>query len=165
MTLCHPLSYGRRTEPSKEAAELSKGDGRLFHARSGPCRDVRSVKHVPSVTISPVQPPPPSRRHPEHCSAIPGVVGSTRWRGATTPVDVLHTASRQLHPRICTRVATGRKTPTPPPSKPFLDGYRAHHDVPPKARFAKTAIYSTALYATPPHINKIVRHACKLPPP
>jgi hypothetical protein len=63
------------------------------------------------------------------------------------------------------RATTERMTHTPPPSKSLLDGYRACHDDPPEARFTTTAVYSAALYATPPHIDKIVRHACKLPPP
>jgi hypothetical protein len=78
---------------------------------------------------------------------------------------VPRTASRQRHPRISMRAATERATPTPPPSKPLLDGYRTRHDVPPEARFARTAVHSTALYAMPPHVDKTVRHACKLPPP
>jgi hypothetical protein len=37
--------------PRKRMAEPSKGDGRLFRARTGPCRDVRRIS---AVTISPV---------------------------------------------------------------------------------------------------------------
>jgi hypothetical protein len=44
------------------------------------------------------------------------------------------------------QAATERATPTPPPSKPLLDGYRARHDVPPEERFARTAVYSRTLY-------------------
>jgi hypothetical protein len=91
--------------------------------------------------------------------------GSVRRWDITTPVVVPRTASRQRHPRISMRVVTKRASPTPPPSKPLLDRYRARHDVPPEARFARTAIYSTALYAMPPHVDKTVRHACKLPLP
>jgi hypothetical protein len=54
--------------PRKRTAEPSKGDGRPFRARTGPCRD---VGRAPSVTISLVRPSPPPRRHPRHCSAIP----------------------------------------------------------------------------------------------
>jgi hypothetical protein len=57
--------------PRKRTVEPSKGDGRPFCARTGPCRD---VGRVPSVTISPVRPSPPPRRHPEHCNAILDVV-------------------------------------------------------------------------------------------
>jgi hypothetical protein len=81
------------------------------------------------------------------------------------PTTVPRTASRQRHPRISTWADTERATPTPPPSKPLLDGYRARHDVPPEARFARTAVYSTALCAIPPHVARSVWHAYKLPPP
>jgi hypothetical protein len=74
------------------------------------------------------------------------------------PTVVPHTASRRRHPRISARATTERETPAPPPSKPLLDGHRARHDVLPEARFAKTAIYSVALYAMPPHVDKIVQH-------
>jgi hypothetical protein len=141
--------------PQKRTAEPSKGDGCMFRARTGPCRD---VGRVPTVTISPVQPSQPLHRHPRRCR-------SARRRDIATPTAVPRTASRQRHPRISTRAATKRATPTPPPSKSLLDGYRAHHDVPPEARFARTAIYSTMLYAIPPHVDKTVWHACKLPPP
>jgi hypothetical protein len=31
-------------------------------------------------------------------------------------------------------------------------------DVPPEERFARTTVYSVALYATPPHVARTVRH-------
>jgi hypothetical protein len=74
------------------------------------------------------------------------------------PTVVSRTASRQRHPRVSMRAATERVTPTPPPSKSLLDGYRARHDAPPEARFARMAVYSTVLYAIPPHVDKTVRH-------
>jgi hypothetical protein len=116
--------------PRKETAEPSKGDGRLFRARTGPCRD---VGHAPAVTISHVQPSQPLQRHPRCC-------GNTRRQDIATPTVVPRMASRQLHPRISTWADTERATPTPPPSKPLLDGYRARHDVPQEARFARTAV-------------------------
>jgi hypothetical protein len=83
VTLCHPLSYGRRAAPSKEDGRtLRKGDGRSLRARPGPRHDVGPVRHVSSVTIGPVRPSPPSRSHPGHCSAIPDAVGA---RGDKTP--------------------------------------------------------------------------------
>jgi hypothetical protein len=141
--------------PRKRMMEPSKGDGRPSCARMGPCRD---VGRAPSVTISPVRPSRALQRHPRRC-------GSARQQDIATPADVLRTASRQRHPRIRMRATTERATPTPPPSKPLLDGYRTRHDVSPEARFARTSIYSTALYAMPPHVDKTVWHACKLPPP
>jgi hypothetical protein len=131
--------------PRKRMAEPSKGDGRLLRARTGPCRD---VGRVPAITISPVWPSQPLQHHPRRC-------GNTRQQDIATPTIVPCTTSRQRHPRISTRAATERATPTPPPSKPLLDGYRARHDVPPEARFARTAVYSTTLYAIPPHVDKV----------
>jgi hypothetical protein len=75
------------------------------------------------------------------------------------------TASRQLHPRANVRTTTRRGISTPPLSKPLLGEYRAHHDAPSEARFARTAFHSVALSAMPSHVARIVRHACKLPPP
>jgi hypothetical protein len=130
------------------------GDERLFRARTGPCRDVR---HAPAVTISRVRPSQPLQRHPRLC-------GKTRRQDIATPTAVPRTTSRQRHPRISMRADTKRATPTPPPSKPLLYGYRAHHDVPPEARFARMAVYSVVLCAIP-HVAKTMRHDCKLPPP
>jgi hypothetical protein len=96
--------------------------------------------------------------HPRCC-------GNAGRQDTATPAVVPRTAPRQLHPRVSARVTTERKAPAPPPSKPLLDGHRARHDAPPEARFARTAVYSTALYAIPSHIARTVRHACKLPPP
>jgi hypothetical protein len=53
--------------PRKRTVEPSRGDGRPFCTRTGPCHDVGCV---PSVTVSPVRPSPPPRCHPGHCSAI-----------------------------------------------------------------------------------------------
>jgi hypothetical protein len=151
------LEIGRRNP--------QRGDRRLFHACPGLRRDVRPAGLVTSVVVGPCVAIPaittPSRalhRHPRRC-------GSARRRDIATPTAVPRTTSPQRHPRISMRAATERASPTPPLSKPLLDGYRARHDVPPEARFARTAVYSTAMYAMPPHIDKTVRHACKLPPP
>jgi hypothetical protein len=75
-----------------------------------------------------------------------------------------HQNSRPSRPRAKLRFARGAPS-KPPPSKPLLDGHRARHDAPSEARFARTAVYSTALCAIPSHVAKTVRHACKLPPP
>jgi hypothetical protein len=53
-----------------------KGYERLSRARMGRRRDVGPVRHVSSITISPVRPSPPLRHHLEHCSTIPGAVGA-----------------------------------------------------------------------------------------
>jgi hypothetical protein len=127
--------------------------------------DVGPAGPVTSIAIGPVRPSPPSptpsrslHHHPRHC-------GSVRRRDAATPATVPRTASRQRHPRVLTRVATEQATPTPPPSKPLLDAHRTRHDALPEARLARIAVYSVALCAMPLHVDEIVRHACKLPPP
>jgi hypothetical protein len=56
-----------------------KGYGRLSRARPGRCRDVEPVRRVSSVTIGPVRPSPPPRRHPGTAAPSP-----TMWEyGAT----------------------------------------------------------------------------------
>jgi hypothetical protein len=72
---------------------------------------------------------------------------------------------RQRHPRVFTWTALERTTSTPPPSKLLMGAHRTHRDALPEARFARTAIYSMALYTMPPHVVRTVRHACKLLPP
>jgi hypothetical protein len=52
-----------------------RGDGRLLHACPGLRRDVRLAGPVTSVAVGPVQPSPPSQRHPGHCITIPYAVG------------------------------------------------------------------------------------------
>jgi hypothetical protein len=123
------------------------------------------VGPVTSITIGPLRPSPPSptpsqalHHHLLHC-------GGTGRQYAATPAAVRPTASRQPHPRANVRTTTTRATPTSPPLKPLLDGYRAHHDAPPDARFARTAVYSMAVRTMPLHVDKTVRHTCKLPPP
>jgi hypothetical protein len=117
-------------------------DGRLLHARIGLCRDVGPAGPVTSVAIGPVRPSPPSptpsralHHHPQHCG------GGTGRQDAATTAAVRPAASRQPHPRANVRTTTKRPTPTPPPSKPLLDGYRARHDAPPDTRFARTSVY------------------------
>jgi hypothetical protein len=154
----HCATHSRTTgmpHHRKRMAEPSKGDGRLSRTRTGPCRD---VGRTPDVTISPVRPSQPLQCHSRCC-------GNTQRWDIATPTAVPRAASRQWHPQISTRAATERATPTPLPSKSFLDGYRARHDIPPEARFARTAVYSTTLDTMPPHVDKTVRHTCKLPPP
>jgi hypothetical protein len=149
-----PAAHSRTADaphPRKGTAEPSKG-GRTPVPRLP--RSHRSCAAIPAITT-------PSRalhRHPRRC-------GGTRRQDTATPAVVRPTASRQRHPRVSMQTATDRASPTLPPSKLLLDGYRARHDVPPEARFARTAVYSTTLYAIPPHVDKTVRHTCKLPSP
>jgi hypothetical protein len=117
-------------------------------------------------------------RHHRSCAAIPAITtpsrapqchpqhyGVTGRQDVAAPATVRPTASRQSHPRVSVRTTTTREAPTPPPSKPLLGGYRARHDAPPEARFARMVIHSIALSAMPSHVARTVWHACKLPPP
>jgi hypothetical protein len=164
VTLYRPLQYGRRAAPSKE-------DGGALEGKTGdystPAQD-----YVVTSGQRDRSPPSPSALcdHPRRPNTIPGTASPspTLWgtgrQDAATPAVVRPAASRQPHPRANIQTMTKREAPTPPPLKSFLDRYRACHDVPPEARIARTAVYSTALYATPPHVARTVRHACKLPP-
>jgi hypothetical protein len=89
VTLCRPLSYGPHVAPLEGGRRNpQKRYGCLPCARAGRCRDVRPAGCVFSVTSAPVRPSPPLCRHPGHCSAIPGTVGSRD--GGTSP-----------HPPLC----------------------------------------------------------------
>jgi hypothetical protein len=72
-----PPTLARSARRTLEGGRLNprKEDGRLLRARSGQRRDVRPVKRISSVTIGPVRPSPPPRRHPGHFIAIPDIVG------------------------------------------------------------------------------------------
>jgi hypothetical protein len=89
--------------------------------------------------------------------------GSMGRQDATTPTVVRPPAFRQPDPRNDACTTTREEAPTPPPSKPLLNGYRARHDVLLEARFARTAVYSTTLYTIPPHVIRTVLHDCKPP--
>jgi hypothetical protein len=105
------------------------------------------------------------QRHPGHCITITDAMEASG--DGTPPRQLLYprTSSRQRHPRVLTRADAEHETSTPPPSKPLLDAHRTRHDAPPDARFARTAIYSVALYAMPSHVDENSMPACKLPPP
>jgi hypothetical protein len=118
-------------------------------------------------------PPSPSVLcgHPRHHNTIPGTTppSPTLWGYGTTRCShascCAPSASHQQHPRVSVRTMTPRKTSTPPPSKLLLGRHRARHDVPPEARFARTAVHSVVLFAMPLDVARIVRHACNLPSP
>jgi hypothetical protein len=68
-----PVRPTRRTlEKGRQSPR--REDVRLLHTLTGLRRDVRPVGAVTSVTIGPVRPSPPSRRHPGNCTTIPGAV-------------------------------------------------------------------------------------------
>jgi hypothetical protein len=166
VALCHPLPYGRRTAPSKKDGGALEGKMNDYAAPAqGQHRDVRPAGPVTSVTIGPVRPSPPSQHHPGHCIPISYTVGR---RGDKMPPRRLLCAlrppiSRTLEPMY--RQRPNERPRHPPPSKTLLDRYRARHDAPLDARFARTTVYSTALYIIPPHVDNTVQHTCKLPPP
>jgi hypothetical protein len=94
------------------------------------------------------------QRHPGHSITILDAVEACG--NGTPPRQLLYprTSSRQRHPRVLTRADAEQETSTSPPSKPLLDAHRTCHDAPPDARFAKTAVYSVALYAMPSHVDE-----------
>jgi hypothetical protein len=114
--------------------------------------------HQPCAAIPATR--PPSRTLPHH----PQCCGSTGRQDAATSAAVRPPAFRQPDPRNDAHMTTREEAPTPPPSKPLLDGYRAHHDALPEARFTRTTVYSTTLCTILLHVARTVRRDCKLPP-
>jgi hypothetical protein len=165
VALCRPLPYGLRVAPSKEDGGALEGKRDDY---STPTQDY-------AVTSGQRDRSPPSPSvlcgHPRRPNTIPGTAspsptlwgdGATRRRhtGCCAPCGLPSAASSSQ----CTDDDQTRSLYAAA-SKPFLDGYRARHDASPEAGIARTAVYSTALYAIPRHVDKTVWHACKLPPP
>jgi hypothetical protein len=94
--------------------------------------------------------------HPYHRRATPRTATttptllSTRGRDVVTPATVPRTGHCQRPPRSLSEPL--RSTTMPLPSKPLLFGHRTRHDAATAARFARTAINSTALFAIPQHV-------------
>jgi hypothetical protein len=134
---------------------LEGGVGRTLEPSSrdsaGSNRDVRPTG-APSPSLSILC------GHPRPCCATPRTATtaltllSTRGRDAVTPATAPRTGRCQQLPR--SRLKTPQSTTTPPPSKSPLFKHRTRHDAATGARFARTAVNSTALYAIPPHIAK-----------
>jgi hypothetical protein len=152
----YTLEKGRRN-PRRD-------DARLLCARTGRCRDIKLVGAVTSVAIGPVQPSPHRNAIPATASPYP-TLWNMRRQDSATPATVPCTASCQRHPQVLARTAPERATSTPPPSKPLLETHRARHDAPSEEGFARTTVYSVALYVIPLHVAEIVWHTCKLLPP
>jgi hypothetical protein len=75
VALCHPLPYGQHAAPSRKDGEALEGKVNSYAAPAqGQRRDAGPAEAVTSITIGPVRPSPPSRRHPGHCIAIPDAV-------------------------------------------------------------------------------------------
>jgi hypothetical protein len=93
---------------------------------------------------------------PRHCCTTPRTAATTptllsmRGREAVTPATVPRMGHCQRPSRALSEPL--RSTTTPLPSKPFLFGHRTRHDVATGARFARTAINSTALFTIPQHV-------------
>jgi hypothetical protein len=163
--LYHPLLYGRCTAPSKKDGGTLE---EMTHDYSAPARDdvVMSGQWERS-------PPSPSALcdNPRHRDAIPttALPYLTLWKHAAT--GHRHASHCALYglmsmaPSNPHAAALERSTSTPPPLKPLLETHRTRHDAPPEAGFARTAVYSMALCAMPPHVARTVWNACKLPPP
>jgi hypothetical protein len=158
----HYATHSRTTDvphPRKRAAEPSKRR-RVTTPRPRKDNAVTSNRRDPSPQSPSALCDHPRRpqHHPGHCITISCTVGGTGRQDATTSAAVRPAASRQPHPRANVLTMTKWVTPTPPPSKPLVDGYRRRHDALPDARFARMAAYSTVLYAIPPHVDRTVRH-------
>jgi hypothetical protein len=108
----------------------------------------------------PVAAPSPSLSapygHPCHRRATPRTATTTptllsmRGRDAVTPATVPRTGHRQRPPRALSEPL--QSTTTPLPSKSHLFRHRTRHDAATGARFARTTINSTALFAIPQHV-------------
>jgi hypothetical protein len=93
---------------------------------------------------------PCHRRATPHTATTTPTLLSTRGRDAATPATAPRTGHCQWPPRALLKPL--RSTTMPLPSKPLLFGHKTHHDAVTGARFARTAINSTALFAIPPHV-------------
>jgi hypothetical protein len=98
--------------------------------------------------------------HPRHCRAMPDTVTTSRCCWSARGQDVATTATvPRMGPPLTApsnrlAAALRRPTTTPPPSKPPLYEHRSRHDASTGAGFARTAVSSVALLATPPHVGK-----------
>jgi hypothetical protein len=81
VTLCRPLPYSPYTAPSKEDGGTLERGTDAYPAPAGRRHDVRLVKRVSFVTVSPVRPYPLLCHHPGRC-------GSPGRQDIATPVVV-----------------------------------------------------------------------------
>jgi hypothetical protein len=132
-----------------------RGAGRTLEPPSrdstGSNRDVRPAG-APSPSLSVLC------GHPRPCCATPHTATttpmllSTQGRDAATPATAPRTERRQRLPQA--RLKAPRSTTTPPPSKSPLFKHRGRRDTVIEARFTRTGVNSTTLYAMPPHVAK-----------
>jgi hypothetical protein len=163
--LYHPLPYGRCTAPSNKDGGTLEG---MTHDYSAPARDS-------AVTSGQLERSPPSPSalcdRPRHRNAIPATTSPypTMWKRAAT--ECCHASPCALYNLMSTTTsnphADGPRTSNlyATPSMPLLETHRTRHDTPPEVGFARTTVYSMALYTMPLHVGEIVWHACKLLPP
>jgi hypothetical protein len=121
----------------------------LSHDYAGSNHDARPAA-APSPSLStPCGRPYHCRATPRTATTTPTLLG-TRGRDVVTPATIPHTGHYQRPPRALSEQL--RSTTTPLPSKPLLFGHKTRHDAATGARFARTAINSTALFAIPQHV-------------
>jgi hypothetical protein len=152
--LYHPLPYGRRSAPSKKDGGTLEGMTRNYStpARDGTVTSGQWERSLPSSALC---------DHPGHCTTTPDAVEHAAMGHRHASHFALYGLTA-MSPRIPTRTALERATSTAPPSKLLLETHKTRHDATPEARFARTTVYSVALYAMPLHVGKIVWHTCKL---
>jgi hypothetical protein len=98
--------------------------------------------------------------HPSHYCTTPGAVAiprhcwDVRGQDLATTTTVPRTSFPSMAPSSWPTTAASQPTTTPQPSKPLLYRHRTHHDASTGARFARTAVSSTALFAIPLHVPK-----------
>jgi hypothetical protein len=153
-----------RHPPRKRTAAPSKG----VQPPTPPClgrrRDIRSTGRVFPVTSGPVRPSPPLCRHPKHCSAIPNIVGTQVVRTPPRPplCSLRSSVSQALE------LAYGRRSNEDSDATTLKAAPGQAQDLPrrlPEARFARTVVDSTTLYAMLPHTAlRAMQHNCKPPP-
>jgi hypothetical protein len=148
VTLCRHFSTANTPRPRKGAGHTLEPSS---HYSAGSSRDVRPAG-APSPSLSVLcGHPRPYRATPRAATTTPTLL-SARGRDAATPATAPRTDHRQRLPRA--RLKAPQSTTTPPPSKLPLFKHRTRHNAVTGARFARTGVNSTALYAIPPHIVK-----------
>jgi hypothetical protein len=165
MTLCHPLPFLLHITPlEREQRHHRKGYDHLLHACRGRRRDVRPAGCVSPVTSGLVRPFLPLYRHPRHCNVIPSTAGTqvdgTSPRpplcGLRTSVSPALEPMYEHQPNKSSSTATLEAAPGRAQDSPGR---------PLEARFVRTTVDSTTLWAMLPHVPlRSTRHDYKPPP-
>jgi hypothetical protein len=158
VALCHPLPYGQRATPSEKDGGALEGKTNDY---STPAQDYTMTSGQWGRS-----PPSPSALcdHPRHRDAIPATASPspTLWKRAATG---------HRHAGYCASYDLMSTTPSSPHADGHQTGdlYAATLEAAPgraqdaprrpaRSKIRRTAVYSMALYAMPPHVDKIVRH-------